>query len=107
MLVLSYTLLGFLTGISALFYVGKYRNVEMTVAAGMSLEAIAAAVIGGTSILGGEGSIVGCLIGVFFIRLIQNGLVLLRVPSIWDYLVLGGLIAIVSVVDLVMRRRTP
>ena len=107
MLVLSYTLLGFLAGVSALFYVGKYRNVEMTVAAGMSLEAIAAAVIGGTSILGGEGSIVGCLIGVFFIRLIQNGLVLLRVPSIWDYLVLGGLIAIMSVADLVMRRRSP
>lgn len=107
MLVTSYTLLGFLAGVSALFYVGKYRNVEMTVATGMSLEAIAAAVIGGTSILGGEGSIIGCLLGVFFVRLIQNGLVLLRVPSLWDYLVLGGLIALVSSVDLMMRRRNP
>ncbi len=101
----AYALLGVLVGIAAFLYVGKHRNVEMTVASGMSLEAIAAAVIGGTSILGGEGSVIGCVIGVFFIRLLQNGLVLLGIPSIWDYLVLGGLIIAAILSDLLYKRR--
>lgn len=105
LLVLSYTSLGFLCGLAGFFYIGKYRNVEMTVASGMSLEAIAAAIIGGTSILGGEGTILGCLLGVFFVRLLQNGLVLLHIPSLWDYLFLGGLIIFVSALDLLTKRR--
>ncbi len=103
---IAYTLLGFLVGVAAFLYVGRYRNVEMTIATGMSLEAIAATVIGGTSILGGEGTIIGCLLGVFFVRVIQNGLVLLHVPSLWDYLVLGTLILLALSFDLIRKRRT-
>lgn len=95
-----YVLMGILVGIAAFLYVGRYRSVEMTVATGLSLEAIAATVIGGTSILGGKGTIFGCLLGVFFVRLIQNGLVLMRVPSIWDNLALGILIVIALSFDL-------
>ncbi|MBS3788637.1 ABC transporter permease [Candidatus Bipolaricaulota bacterium] len=97
---IAYVLMGVLVGIAAFLYVGRYRNVEMTVAMGLSLEAIAATVIGGTSILGGEGTILGCLLGVFFVRLIQNGLVLMRIPSIWDNLALGALIVLALSFDI-------
>lgn len=103
--ILTYTLMGILAGIAAFLYVGKYRNVEMTVGTGMTLEAIAAATIGGTSILGGEGTVLGCLLGIFFIRLIENGLVLLKVPSLWDDLVLGGIIVLALSFDLLGEKR--
>jgi|GEM_PF-643325 ribose transport system permease protein/AI-2 transport system permease protein len=90
----TYCIFGILLGIAAVFYVGKYRNVEMTVAQGMSLEALAAALIGGTSVSGGSGSFLGCILGVFFVLLLRNALILLHVPSIWDYAVLGGLILV-------------
>lgn len=99
----AYVIFGVLLGIAAIFYVGKYRNVEMTVAQGMSLEALAAAIIGGTSVLGGSGNFIGCLLGVFFLLLLRNALVLLHVPSVWDNAVLGGLILCGFIVDLTMR----
>ncbi len=100
----AYTLMGTLVGLAAFLYIGRYRSVEMTVAQGLSLEAIAATVIGGTSILGGEGSVFGCLLGVLFIRLVQNGMVLMHVPSIWDNLMLGFLIIVALCFDYFLKR---
>jgi len=101
---IAYTLMGTLVGLGAFLYIGRYRSVEMTVAQGMSLEAIAATVIGGTSILGGEGSVFGCIRGVFFIRVGQNGMVLMHMPSIWDNFVLGFLIVVALCFDYVLKR---
>ncbi|MET3579749.1 ribose transport system permease protein/AI-2 transport system permease protein [Mesorhizobium robiniae] len=83
---------GALTGLAATFYVANYRNVEMTVGSTLALDAIAAVVLGGTSILGGKCSLVGTVLGVLLLRILQNGLLLTGVPSLWQPVVTGGLL---------------
>ena len=68
------------------------RNVEVNIGTNVALEAIAATVLGGASIRGGVGSLLGALLGVLFIKLMQNGLVLVGVSSLWETVVIGGLL---------------
>ena len=86
---------GLLAGVAAVFYVSTYRNVVTTVGGNIALEAIAAAVLGGTSITGGGCSLLGTALGVVLIRLLQNGLVLVGVPSLWQTVVTGALVLLV------------
>jgi len=86
---------GLLCGLAAVFYVSTYRNVAMTVGGNVALEAIAAVVLGGTSILGGRCSLMGTAIGVMLIRILQNGLLLMGVPSLWQTVVTGLLLIVI------------
>jgi AI-2 transport system permease protein len=92
---LAYVMSGFLTGLAASFYVGTYRNVEMTIGGTLVLDAVAASVLGGTSILGGRASLSGTILGVVLIRLLQNGFTLIGVPSLWQGVVTGLLLILV------------
>jgi ribose/xylose/arabinose/galactoside ABC-type transport system permease subunit len=86
---------GLLAGLAAVSYVSTYRNVATTVGGNIALEAIAAAILGGTSITGGSCSLLGTALGVVLIRLLQNGLVLIGVPSLWQTVVTGALLLLV------------
>lgn len=88
----TFVVSGALCGLAATFYVATYRNVEMTIGSTLALEAIAAVVLGGTSILGGRCSLIGTVLGVLLLRLLQNGLLLVGVPSLWQTVVTGGLL---------------
>jgi AI-2 transport system permease protein len=92
---LAFAIGGALTGIAAAFYVATYRNVEMTIGSTIALDAIAAVILGGTSILGGRASLVGTVLGVLLLRILQNGLVLVGVPSLWQTVVTGALLILV------------
>ena len=93
----TFVVSGLFAGIAAVFYVSTYRNVAMTIGGNIALEAIAAAVLGGTNIMGGGCSLMGTALGVLLIRLLQNALVLVGVPSLWQTVVVGGLlIAVLS-----------
>ncbi len=83
---------GFLCGLAAAFYVATYRNVATTVGGTLALEAVAAVVLGGTSVTGGSCSLLGTLLGVALLRLVQNGLLLSGVPSLWQPVVTGALL---------------
>src|SRR2546428_519417 len=72
---------------------------------GYELDAIAAAVIGGTSLSGGEGSILGTVIGAFIISTLTNGLRILSVPQEWQTVVTGGIVIIAVYLDIVRRRQ--
>jgi len=63
------------------------------------LQAVAAVVIGGTSLFGGVGNVLGTAIGVLIIQSIYNGMILLNVPDFWQLIVVGGIIIAASVVD--------
>jgi AI-2 transport system permease protein len=91
----TFVVSGLLAGVAAVFYVSTYRNVAMTIGGNIALEAIAAAVLGGTSITGGSCSLLGTALGVILIRLLQNGLVLVGVPSLWQTVVTGALLLLV------------
>jgi AI-2 transport system permease protein len=90
--VATFVLSGALSGLAATFYVGTYRNVEMTIGSTLALDAIAAVVLGGTSILGGRCSLLGTALGVLLLRLLQNGLLMSGVPSLWQTVVTGVLL---------------
>jgi ribose/xylose/arabinose/galactoside ABC-type transport system permease subunit len=92
---LTFVISGLLCGAAAAFYVSTYRTVEMTIGGDVALEAIAAVVLGGTSILGGRCSLLGTAIGVVLIRILQNGLLLIGVPSLWQTVVTGLLLILI------------
>lgn len=91
----AFALSGLLCGVAAVLYVATYRNVAMTIGGTLALEAIAAVVLGGTSILGGRISLVGTVLGVLLLRILQNGLLLVGVPSLWQPVVTGALLILV------------
>lgn len=102
----AYALLGLFAGVAAVLYVARLRNVEVNIGTNIALEAIAATIMGGASIRGGVGSLIGALLGVLFIKMTQNGLVLIGVSSLWETVVIGGLLIVVLILDAVETRRT-
>lgn len=101
-----FTLGGILCGLAASFYIATYRNVAMTIGGTLALEAIAAVVLGGTSILGGRISLIGTMLGVLLLRILQNGLLLIGVPSLWQPVVTGALLILVLGIE-ALRGRLP
>jgi ribose transport system permease protein len=102
----SYTVMGALAGLAGLTYTMRLHSVEITVGLDIFLLAVAAVVIGGVSVTGGSGSVVGTLMGVLFVSFLQNGLVLLGVPSLLEQAALGLFIILSVTIDqLVTRRR--
>jgi D-xylose transport system permease protein len=70
----------------------------------VNLNAIAAAVIGGTSLFGGRGSAWSAVLGIIVIQAISSGLTLLNLPSSLRYMITGGVLAIAVIVDSLARR---
>lgn len=93
--VATFLISGVLCGLAATCYIATYRNVEMTVGGSLALEAIAAVVLGGTRITGGSCSLLGTLLGVLLLRILQNGLLLVGVPSLWQTVVTGTVLLVV------------
>jgi ribose/xylose/arabinose/galactoside ABC-type transport system permease subunit len=91
-------------GVRVTILVGRVGSVTTDAGTGMELQVIAAVVIGGTSIAGGRGSTVAALTGTILIGVFLNGLVLLKVPAVWQNVVLGGLILLAVSTDAVRRR---
>ena len=100
----TFVLSGTLCGVAATFYVATYRNVATTVGGSLALEAIAAVVLGGTEVTGGACSLVGTALGVLLLRVVQNGLLLVGVPSLWQPVVTGGLLLAVLALEGVRGR---
>ncbi|MDO5444833.1 MAG: ABC transporter permease [Eubacteriales bacterium] len=102
---LAYVICGIMVGIAAVFFVGAYTTVQPGYGDQYNNEAIAGAVMGGTSMAGGIASIGGTILGVFVIALLQEGILALGFTK--DYqLIITGIIVIVAVyTDIVARRR--
>jgi AI-2 transport system permease protein len=101
-----YAMTGFLVGFAALLYVARYRNVETSTGETIALDAIVAAVLGGSSVLGGQANLVGTMLGVVLVRLLQNGFVLAGVPSLWEQVITGSLLLLVLILDAAVKRST-
>ncbi len=102
----AYIILGILTGMAAIVF-AFYTNSVSPSSHGSFFElyGIAAAVLGGCSLRGGEGSIVGILIGTTLLQVLQNLVNLLGIPSSLNFAVMGGVILIGAVGDQVLQRR--
>lgn len=102
----AYGILGGLVGLAATIYVGRVGVVQASSGNELTLLAIASVVVGGTSILGGEGSVLRTLGGLAFIVILQNGIVLAGVPPLWNGLMIGLTIIIAVSVDILATRST-
>lgn len=71
----------------------------------MELDAIAAAVIGGTSLVGGYGSVAGAIVGAFLLTSIDNGMYLMNVPTFYQYVAKGIILVIAVLLDVSIRKR--
>jgi ribose/xylose/arabinose/galactoside ABC-type transport system permease subunit len=91
--ILVYLISGVLTGLSGVILASRINSGQPAVGNGYELDAIAAVVIGGTSLNGGIGNIWGTLVGIFIIGIINNGLNLLNVSSYYQLIVKGIIIA--------------
>ena len=91
-LILVYMIAGALSGLAGILLTSRISVGQPTVGVGYELDAIAAAVIGGTSLSGGIGRVYGTIVGALIIGVLNNGLDLLRVNPDWQQVVKGGLI---------------
>ena len=84
---------------------GRLNSANALMADAENLNSIAAVVIGGTNLFGGEGGVIGSLIGALIMGVLANGLNLLNVSAFWQRIVQGAVIIIVVVFDQWRRRR--
>lgn len=101
-----FALTGLLSGLTGLLHVSRLGTATGQVAAGLEFSSIAAVVIGGTALYGGRGSMVGSLLGVLFISVIANGLVLLGVNSQAQNVVRGILILVAVLANVIFKKES-
>lgn len=102
---LAYMLSGALAALSGMIMTAKLGVAAPVAASGYELDIIAAAVIGGTSLFGGEGTVTGIILGALLMQIARNGLVLLGLPSFLQWLTIGGMILLVILLDFGRRRQ--
>lgn len=99
-----YSLCGFLTAIGGILMTARLGVAAPTAAQAYELDVIAAAVVGGTSLMGGEGTILGVLIGAAIMQVLRNGLVLVGVSAYWLQAVQGLVIVVAIMLDQLRKR---
>ncbi len=101
-----FVLNGLLVGISAILYATNFTAIQSNVAPGFELTVITSAVIGGVSILGGTGTVVGALLGAILLQTIGTALVFLHIRAEWFQTVQGSLILLTILLDVYRRSKT-
>lgn len=98
-LLMVYVISGICTGIASVILVARLGTGQPISGDGLEMDAIAATVIGGTSLAGGRGSLFGTFVGAFFIILIKNGLNLLNINAYWQEIAVGVAVVIAVAID--------
>lgn len=101
-----YAIGGALSGLAGMIEASRLMTGQPTAGQGYELQAIAAVVIGGGSLNGGEGSVVGTLIGAFIMGLLSNGADLLNISNYWQQIIIGSVIILAVTLDEVRKRRS-
>ncbi|MES3035454.1 MAG: ABC transporter permease [Gemmatimonadota bacterium] len=100
-----YAISGLSAAVCAMLLVARLDSAQPIAGMGYELDAIAAVVIGGTSLLGGTGSVIGTLIGALIMSVLRNGLNLLGVSSYLQQVAIGAVIIVAVLIDMALRRR--
>jgi ribose transport system permease protein len=104
-LIKVYTLAGLLAGLAAVIDLARFGTMNLAAHNNDNLNAIAAVVIGGTSLFGGIATIFGTVVGAFIPTVLQNGLVISAVNPFWQQVVVGAMIIVAVYFDQLRRRR--
>lgn len=103
--ILIYTLSGICAAMAGLVLTSRNSSMQPAVATGAEMDAIAAVVLGGTSMAGGRGAISGTILGAFIIGFINNGLNMLRMDSFYQYIAKGVVILIAVYMDYIKNQK--
>ncbi len=103
--IFNYCLVAVISGISGLMITARFGSSSLTVGSGIELRVLTAAVIGGASFNGGEGSVLGAMLGALFMGVLANSLNLLGVDVYWQNLVTGLMLILAVVFDTINERR--
>ncbi len=104
-LLIIYTYSGIMSALAAVIFVSRVTTTRSDMGTGLELDVIAAVVLGGTSIFGGKGTILGTLIGLILIQLLKNGLALSGVTSDATIIVIGTVLILAILVNNFIQRR--
>lgn len=104
-IIVDYGIAALLAGIAGLLITARLGSSSLTVGTGTELRVITAAILGGASLSGGEGSVLGAFLGALFMGVLANALNLLGVDVYWQNLITGLILIVAVVVDVVNERR--
>ncbi|MBC7705168.1 MAG: ABC transporter permease [Rhodoferax sp.] len=103
--IIIYALSGAICGIAGLLIASRLNSAQPALGQGYELDAIAAVVIGGTSLSGGAGTILGTIIGAFIMSVLTNGLRIMSVAQEWQTVITGVIIILAVYADILRRRK--
>jgi len=104
-LLLVYTMSGLMAGLASIIFLARLNSAEADIGESLTLPAIAAVLIGGTSLFGGVGTVFGTFVGALILTLVLNGMNLLSVNASWQPLVTGVIVILAVWLDMKTRRR--
>ena len=103
----AYVLTALLAALAGILLASRLMSGTPTAGAALELQVLAAAVIGGASLRGGEGTVLGSFLGVIFVALINNAMTMLEVSIYWQMIVTGCVLIVAVAIDMLLRRRRP
>ncbi|WP_104167760.1 ABC transporter permease [Arthrobacter sp. SX1312] len=103
---LAFVVNGLLAGLAGVLYASRFNSVGATTGAGLELDVVAAAVVGGVAIFGGSGTVLGAAIGALLLTTITSALTALRVDKFWQQAIVGVLILAAVVIDRIASVRS-
>ena len=104
---LAYIISGFFAGLAGIAYSATFSSsVAPGTGAGLELDAIGGAIIGGTSMTGGQGSIIGTLLGVFVMSLLKTGLPYVGLQANWQQIITGLVLIVAIYIDVLKNKKT-
>jgi ribose/xylose/arabinose/galactoside ABC-type transport system permease subunit len=98
-----YVVSGMLAFVAGIFFTSRFSSAQPITGTGMEMKVIAACIIGGVSLFGGAGSIVGTLVGSMFLVVLDNGMIMARISGYWQQAVVGLIIIIAIIIDLLRK----
>ncbi|MDO4518723.1 MAG: ABC transporter permease [Eubacteriales bacterium] len=103
---LAYLISGFFAGLAGIAYAATFQSIAPGTGAGLELDAIAGAIIGGTSMTGGVGTITGTLLGVFVMSLLKTGLPYIGLQANWQQIITGIVLIVAIFIDVLKNKKT-
>lgn len=100
-----YAFCGLMVGIAALVHTSIVQQVDPNTFTGTEMTVISVVVIGGASIMGGSGSVFGTVLGTILWAVLKNGLIIAKIPTFWQKIVMGIVILVAVSIDIINRRR--
>lgn len=105
-LIKTYAFVGFIAGIAGIITLCRVESGQPTVASGWEFQAVAATLLGGTSLREGKGGVTGTIFGVLLITIVKNGLNIIGIRSIYQNAIIGSIVLTAIIVDAIIRIRS-